>query len=814
MRRMAWTVGAFGAFGVIGVMTAVLGAQAPRVATEAPAGNPAIYRDGWIDLNKNGTKDVYEDPSAGLEARLDQLIAQMTVEEKTCQLATLYGFNRVLKDPLPTAAWKTEVWKDGIGNIDEHANGVRGAGKEFATPPSRHAEVINTVQRFFVEDTRLGIPVDFTNEGIRGLCNWGATSFPAQIGQGCTWDAPLIREIGRVEGKEGRALGFTNVYAPILDLARDPRWGRVVETYGEDPFLASTLGVEMVKGLQEQDVTSTVKHFAIYSVPKGGRDGEARTDPHETRSEIEQVLLAPFRAAFVKGGALGTMASYNDYDGVPVEASPAFLIDRLRGEYGFKGYVVSDSDAVKFIWSKHRVATDYKDAVRLAINGGLNVRTEFNSPANYILPLRELVREGAVTRATLDSRVRDVLRVKFIRGLFDRPYVANPAEADRIVKGPAHVALAVRASRESLVLLKNDAKTLPLGKDLGSVLVVGPNASSTSYANNRYGPYDPPTVSVLDSIRKIVSPKTRVTYALGADFTDPGWPETEIMPEPPTAAEQKLLDEALALAATADAIVVAVGESDLMVGESRSRTSLDLPARQLELVQAMVASKKPVVVVLINGRALTVNWVAKHVPAVIEAMFPGEFGGQAIAEALFGDYNPGGKLPFTVPKSVGQVPFNFPSKPGAQADELKGGPNDKPTLVNGALYSFGHGLSYTTFTYANLQISPAAQDVGGTIRVSVDVTNSGPVAGDEVVQLYLQDVLSSVTTYDQVLRGFQRVPLKPGETRTVTFTLGAEDMQLFDARQRWVVEPGPFEIQIGSSSTDIRLKGRFEIRAR
>jgi len=284
MRRMAWTVGAFGAFGVIGVMTAVLGAQAPRVATEAPAGNPAIYRDGWIDLNKNGTKDVYEDPSAGLEARLDQLIAQMTVEEKTCQLATLYGFNRVLKDPLPTAAWKTEVWKDGIGNIDEHANGVRGAGKEFATPPSRHAEVINTVQRFFVEDTRLGIPVDFTNEGIRGLCNWGATSFPAQIGQGCTWDAPLIREIGRVEGKEGRALGFTNVYAPILDLARDPRWGRVVETYGEDPFLASTLGVEMVKGLQEQDVTSTVKHFAIYSVPKGGRDGEARTDPHETRS--------------------------------------------------------------------------------------------------------------------------------------------------------------------------------------------------------------------------------------------------------------------------------------------------------------------------------------------------------------------------------------------------------------------------------------------------------------------------------------------------------------------------------------------------
>jgi beta-glucosidase len=248
------------------------------------------------------------------------------------------------------------------------------------------------------------------------------------------------------------------------------------------------------------------------------------------------------------------------------------------------------------------------------------------------------------------------------------------------------------------------------------------------------------------------------------------------------------------------------------VGESRSRTSLDLPARQLELVQAMVASGKPTVVVLINGRALTVNWVAKRVPAVIEAMFPGEFGGQAIAEALFGDFNPGGKLSFTIPKSVGQVPFNFPAKPGSQADETRGGPNDKPTQVNGALYPFGHGLSYTTFSYANLQVSPEAQKIGGTIRVTVDVTNSGSVAGDEVVQLYLQDVQSSVTTYDQVLRGFQRVALKPGETRAVTFTVGPEDMQLFNAQQRWVVEPGTFEVQIGSSSADIRLKGRFEIK--
>ena len=797
--------------GVVALAGVYHAQTAPSPAASIGSIQGAIYRDGWIDLNKNGRKDVYEDPAASIDARLDELLAQMTVEEQTCQLATLYGFNRVLKDPLPTPAWKTEVWKDGIGNIDEHANGVRGAGREFATPPSRHAEVINTVQRFFIEETRLGIPVDFTNEGIRGLCNWGATSFPAQIGIGCTWDAPLVRELGLVTGREARALGFTGVYAPILDLARDPRWGRVVETYGEEPYLASTLGVEMVKGLQEQDVTSTVKHFAVYSVPKGGRDGEARTDPHESLREVETILLAPFRAAFTKGGALGVMASYNDYDAIPIEGSRAWLIDKLRTEYGFKGYVVSDSDAVKFLQTKHRVATDYKDAVRIAVNAGLNVRTEFNPPANYILPLRELVREGAVSRETLASRVRDVLRVKMIRGLFDRPYVPKPAEADRIVRAPAHLALALRASRESLVLLKNEGGLLPLSRSLRSVLVVGPNAASTSWANNRYGPYDPPTISVVDGIRKLVGPATDVKYALGCDLVDPNWPDSELLPEPLSAAEQARIDEARGLAKQVDAIVVVVGESDSIVGESLSRTSLDLPGRQLDLIKAMRESGKSTIVVLINGRALTTNWVSKFMPAVIEATFPGEFGGQAVAEALFGDLNPGGKLSFTVPKTVGQIPMNFPTRPGAQAEQKGGGPNGKSSLANGVLYPFGHGLSYTTFTYANLQISPKRQSGGGSVRVSVDVTNSGTRQGDEVVQLYVQDVLSSVVTYEQVLRGFQRVALAPGETRTVSFTLGPEDLQLLDEQMHWVVEPGSFEVRIGSSSADIRLMDRFEI---
>ena len=797
------------------VLLASAGLLRVETAPQTPAGvasrTAAIYRDGWIDLNKNGARDIYENPAAGLERRLDDLLARMTLEEKTCQLATLYGFNRVLKDQLPTPQWKNEVWKDGIANIDEHCNGVRGDGRECAVPPSRHAEVVNTVQRFFIEETRLGIPVDFTNEGIRGLCHWGATAFPAQIGQGCTFDAALIREIGRVEGREARALGYTNIYSPILDLARDPRWGRVVETYGEDPFLASVLGVEMVRGLQEEDVTSTPKHFAVYSVPKGGRDGEARTDPHESLREVETILLAPFRAAFQKAGALGTMASYNDYDGIPIEASPEFLIDRLRKEYGFKGYVVSDSNAVGFLWTKHRVAADYKDAVRLAINAGLNVRTEFNAPANFVLPLRELVREGAVSTATLNSRVRDVLRVKFIRGLFDRPYVTDPQAAERIVKRPEHVALSMRASRESLVLLKNEGGVLPLGKDLGSVLVTGPNASSTSFANNRYGPYDPPTVSVLDSIRRIVAPTTKVLYAPGCDLVDPNWPESELIPEPLSDKERGQIEEARSLARQADAVIVVAGESDAIVGESLSRTSLDLPGRQLDLIRAVFEAGKPTVVVLINGRALTVNWVAKYVPGIIEATFPGEFGGMAIAEALFGDYNPGGKLSFTVPKTVGQLPMNFPTRPSAQAEQRGGGPNGKSTLANGVLYPFGHGLSYTTFTYDALEISPRRQKAGGTVRVAVNVTNTGTRPGDEVVQLYVQDVLSSVITYEQVLRGFQRVTLAPGETRTVTFTLAPEDLQLLDAAMRWVVEPGSFEVRVGSSSTDIRLKDRFDI---
>src|SRR6476620_9255827 len=412
-----------------------------------------IYHSGWIDLNKNGRMDVYENPKVDIEQRITDLLSQMTLEEKTCQTATLYGYNRVLKDELPTPEWKNQVWKDGIANIDEHLNGWAAGSKSiYATDIEKHVWAMNEVQRFFIEDTRLGIPVDFTNEGLRGVAFPVTTSFPSQSGLAHTWDPELVREVGRITADEARALGYTNVYAPTLDVSRDQRWGRIEDTYGEHPYLVSRMGVEMAKAMQTNyRVASTAKHFAIYSVGKGAREGQARTDPQVTRHEVENILLPPFTAAIKEAHILGVMSSYNDYDSVPVTGSHYWLTERLRDEFGFRGYVVSDSAAVEYLYNKHRVAADMKDAVRESINAGLNVKTNFTPPDDFILPLRELVKEGKVTMKTLDDRVRDVLRVKFILGLFDRPYITDPDASEKTVNSPEHQQVALRAARESIV---------------------------------------------------------------------------------------------------------------------------------------------------------------------------------------------------------------------------------------------------------------------------------------------------------------------------------------------------------------------------
>lgn len=761
-----------------------------------------IYHKGWTDFNKNGVKDVYEDPSAPLEQRVEDLLQQMNTNEKTCQMATLYGSGRVLKDALPTDGWKNEIWKDGIGNIDEEHNGLGSFRSEYSYPYSKSVESRQAVQRFFVEDTRLGIPVDFTNEGIRGLCHDRATYFPAQCGQGATWNKELIARIAEVEATEAVALGYTNIYSPILDIAQDPRWGRVVECYGEDPYLVGQLGKQMILTLQKHGLVASPKHFAVYSVPVGGRDGGTRTDPHIAPREMRTLYIEPFRIAFQEAGALGVMSSYNDYDGVPVSGSDFFLTKLLRGEWGFKGYVVSDSEAVEFIHSKHRVSETYEDAVAQSINAGLNIRTQFTPPDEFILPLRSAIQKGKISPDKVNKCVAEILRVKFILGLFDTPYTGNPKEADKVVHSKEHQAVSLDAAHQSIVLLKNENNLLPLNKEIKNVAIIGPNANEHKNLICRYGPANAPMITVEQGIRQML-PDANVTCEKGCEIIDPNFPESELLDFPYTQEETDLMNRAVESARKSDVVILVCGGSEKTVREDKSRTDLNLPGRQNDLIKAVQETGKPVVLVLLDGRASTINYANKYLPAIIHAWFPGEFCGQAVADVLWGDYNPGGRLAVTFPKSVGQVPFAFPFKPGSDVQAS--------ASVYGALYPFGYGLSYTTFAYKDLRITPDKQGTQGNVTISCTVTNSGKRAGDEVAQLYLHDEYSSVTTYTKVLRGFERITLQPGESKEVRFTLTPQDLGLWDINNNFTVEPGTFAVMIGASSTDIRLNGKFEI---
>lgn len=774
-----------------------------------------MYHKGWIDFNKNGIKDIYEDPAATLDARIENLLQQMTLEEKTCQMVTLYGYKRVLKDALPTPEWKQMLWKDGIGAIDEHLNGFQQWGlppsdNENVWPASRHAWALNEIQRFFVEDTRLGIPVDFTNEGIRGVESYKATNFPTQLGLGHTWNRELIRQVGLITGREARMLGYTNVYAPILDVGRDQRWGRYEEVYGESPYLVAELGIEMVRGLQHNhQVAATAKHFAAYSNNKGAREGMARVDPQMPPREVENIHIYPFKRVIREAGLLGVMSSYNDYDGIPIQGSYYWLTTRLRKEMGFRGYVVSDSDAVEYLYTKHNTAKDMKEAVRQSVEAGLNVRCTFRSPDSFVLPLRELVKEGGLSEEVINDRVRDILRVKFLIGLFDAPYQTDLAGADDEVENEANEAVALQASRESIVLLKNTDNTLPLNIDkIKKIAVCGPNADEEGYALTHYGPLAVEVTTVLEGIREKARGKAEVLYTKGCNLVDAHWPESEIMEYPLTPDEQAEIDRAAANARQADVAVVVLGGGQRTCGENKSRTSLELPGHQLKLLQAVQATGKPVILILINGRPLSVNWADKFVPAILEAWYPGSKGGTAVADILFGDYNPGGKLTVTFPKTVGQIPFNFPYKPASQIDGGKNpGPDGNMSRINGALYPFGYGLSYTTFEYSDLEITPKVITPNQKATVQLKVTNTGKRAGDEVVQLYTRDILSSVTTYEKNLAGFERIHLKPGESKEIVFTLDRKHLELLNADMKWTVEPGEFAIMAGASSEDIRLNG-------
>ncbi len=767
-------------------------------------GRVKIYHRNWIDLNKNGKLDVYEDARQPIDKRVEDLLERMTLEEKTCQLGTLYGYGAVLRDSLPGPAWKQRIWKDGIGNIDEHLNGEwKRSALDY--PYSVHAQALNEVQSFFVEETRLGIPVDFTNEGIRGLKHEKSTFFPAQIGLGSSWDKQLVHEIGKVTGQEARALGYTNVYSPILDLARDPRWGRTVETYGEDPYLVGELGRQQVLGIQENRVVSTPKHFAIYGVPAGGRDCECRTDPHATPQELHELHLEPFRIAFEEAGALGTMCSHNDYNGVPVSGSRYLLTELLREEWGFKGYVVSDSWSVGKLKNSYHVVGSEEEAVAAELNAGVNVRTLFRYPEDFILVLRRAIEQGLVTEEMLNQRVKEVLYVKFWLGLFDQPYVKQPKSADRVVNCERHRELALRAARESMVLLKNKGNLLPLSKSVKKVAVIGPLADNKAAMMCRYGSHNPQVITGLEGIRNYLGKEGTVLYAKGCNVRDPHFPESDVMFFPLSEKEQKDIDEAVEIARKSEVAILFVGDDARTIGESRGRVNLDFSGRQKELIRAVQATGTPTILVLFNGRPVTMNWEAKQVPAILEAWYPGEFSGQVVAETLWGNLNPGGKLSVTFPKSVGQIPWAFPFKPHADGKGF--------ARVDGSLFPFGYGLSYTTFEISALTMQTDKIAPGEDLVVSCRVKNTGTRKGDELVQLYLNDEVSSVSRYVYELCGFERVTLEPDEEKEICFRIGPRAYGFYDAENHFVIEPGKFTVYAGNSSENLKLKSEFWVEA-
>ncbi|TPG71871.1 glycoside hydrolase family 3 N-terminal domain-containing protein [Hymenobacter nivis] len=773
-------------------------------------------------LAQSASPPLYKNAKAPTEARVQDLLGRMTREEKVGQLSTLLGWEMYQKqgpkvDVSP--AYRKAVDERHIGMLWATLRADPWTQKTLLTGlnPTLSAEATNALQKYAREHTRLGIPLLLAEECPHGHMAIGTTVFPTSIGQSSTWDPALIEQMATAIAAEARAQGAHVGYGPVLDLAREPRWSRVEETYGEDPVLNSAMGVAMVRGFQGPTgpvggphIISTLKHFTAYGVPEGGHNGGSiSTGPRE----LYQSFLPPFRAA-VKAGALSVMTAYNSVDGVPCSANEFLLTDLLRKQWGFQGFTVSDLGSISGLVGGHRVAATAPAAAALAINAGLDTDL---SGYGYDKELLAAVNSGAVSSEVLDRAVGRLLRQKFEMGLFENPYVAVKNAAKQ-VKTPAHVQLARRVAQESVVLLKNEGDLLPLSKTLKTIAVIGPNADNIY---NQLGDYTAPqpddnVVTVLEGIKAKVSAATKVTYVKGCAIRDT------------TSAD---LAGAVAAARGAQVAVVVVGGSsardfkteyqstgaatvtaaaggqlvsDMESGEGYDRATLDLLGKQLALVQAVAATGTPVVVVLIKGRPLNLNWLAAHVPAMLDAWYPGQEGGNAVADVLFGDVNPAGRLPISVPKSVGQLPIYYNYKTPTRHDYVE--MDAKP------LYSFGYGLSYAKFAYADLRTDVV--ESAGTVQVNVSfkVKNTSARAGDEVAQLYLNDNVSSTVTPAKQLKKFQRLALKAGEERTVTFALGPDELMLLDPKMNWVVEPGTFTAMVGAASDDIRLKADFQVR--
>jgi beta-glucosidase len=757
---------------------------------------------------------VYKNPSLSAGARVKDLLRRMTLQEKAAQMMCVWqekAQKLVAADGNFDLAKARAAFKQGhgLGQVGRPSDAGAPAPAPWQGRTARQmAELTNAIQKFFLAESRLGIPVVFHEECLHGHAARDGTSFSQPIGLGATFNPVLIEALYAMTAYEARIRGTHQALTPVVDVARDARWGRVEETFGEDPFLNTQLGIASVQGFQgdatfkdKKRVIATLKHFAAHGQPESGQNC---APVNISERVLRETFLQPFKDCLKQAKAISVMASYNEIDGVPSHASKWLLRDVLRKEWGFQGFVVSDYYAIWELCHRpdthgHSVAADKRAACKLAVEAGVNI--ELPEPDCY-LHLVELVRNGELKEKQLDELIAPMLLWKFKLGLFDDPYV-DPAEAERVVGCNEHRQLARQAAQETITLLKNDGDLLPLNPaKFKTVAVIGPNADRPLLGGYSGAPKQ--NVTVLAGIKARLGDAVNVLHAEGCKITIGGsWQQDEVVASDP-AEDRKQIVEAVAVAEQAEVIVLAIGGNEQTSREAWSlkhmgdRTSLDLIGRQDELVDALIATGKPVVALLFNGRPLAINNVAQKVPAILECWYLGQECGHAVADVLFGDCNPGGKLPISIPRSVGQLPIFYNHKPSARRGFLWD--DAKP------LFPFGFGLSYTTFKLNNLRLAKKKIGRAGATQVFVDVTNTGKRAGAEVVQLYIHDLVSSVTRPIKELKGFKKVSLQPKETQTVTLEITPASLAFYDVNMKYVVEPGEFEIMIGTSSRDRDLQ--------
>ena len=747
----------------------------------------------------------YRDAKLAVDARVADLLGRMTPAEKVAQLESVnweHSYICEAKTRLFSLAQARKLMAHGIGEI------TRPGDKHDAREAT---ELANAVQKFLVEETRLGIPAIVHEEGLHGFVAPGTTSFPQAIALAATFEPALVEDVFAVAARQMRARGVQQVLAPVLDVARDPRWGRIEETYGEDTYLVARMGVAAVNGFQgrrtspdapidEAHVMATLKHMTGHGYPEGGRNAApAIASPRMLR----EVFFPPFEVALREAGALSVMASYNEIDGIPSHENRWLFTDLLRGEWGFRGVVASDYFGVAELDRKHHVVPDLATAGRIALEAGIDI--ELPEPEGYPTLVADLG-AGRIAQAALDQATSRVLRAKFLLGLFERPYVAaTTPEPER----PADRALARRAGEEAIVLLKNEGHLLPLDETrFKSIAVIGPNAGACRLGG--YSGAPDKTVSVLDGIRARVGKRVEIVSAQGCGLTtgNRGWTDDVVTLSDP-AGDARLVAEAGKLARTTDLTILVLGQNEQLSREAWAdshrgdRLSLDLVGAQMDLARAVLASGRPTVVVLLHGSPLAIPELARTAPAILDGFYLGEETGAAIANVLFGDVNPAGRLPWTVPRTSSAVPAYYNHKASAERPYLFEEP--------GPLWAFGHGLSYATFRYDPITVHPARMTLDDQATVIVNLTNTSKRTGDEVVQLYLHDAVASVTRPVKELRGFSRIRLAPGESKRVEFKLGPADLGLWNRDMKHVVEPGKFDIMIGASSSDIRQRATLEV---